>query len=137
MKELIETLHHYRCQGVVELNTGEKIYFYNKGIIDLFRTAIAKKPFLYGSKLADKVIGKGAALLIVNVGVKQVYADIISKCAYDFLNSSGVNVQYKHMVENILNRDKTDICPIEKLTLYIEDPEEAITIINDFFSNNN
>lgn len=60
MKELIETLHHYRCQGVVELNTGEKIYFYNKGIIDLFRTAIAKNHFFmvvnWRIKLSVKVL---------------------------------------------------------------------------------
>lgn len=75
--------------------------------------------------MADTVVGKAVATLFVYANINSVYATMISKPAYDYLKQHDVDVFYKTIVPNILNRDKTDICPMEKAVQNIEDPDIA------------
>ncbi len=78
---------------------------------------------------ADKVIGKGAALLYVLLGIKDIYCKTISKPALDVLNKNEVYITYDNLVDNIINHFKTGLCPIEQATMNIDDPKEAIPAI--------
>ncbi len=78
---------------------------------------------------ADKVIGKGAALLYVLLGIKEIYCKTISKPALDVLNKNEVYITYDNLVDNIINHFKTGLCPIEQATMNIDDPKEAIPAI--------
>ena len=80
---------------------------------------------LEGFSLADKVIGKGVAFLILKAKIKNVYTKIISKPALDLLIKNGIEVYYDLLVENIINRTKTDLCPIEKVVLDVNDVDIA------------
>ena len=65
-------------------------------------------------ELHDKVIGLAAAKLIVNSNViKTLKTNLISKPALDYLKGL-LELDYRELVENILTKDKTDICPMEK-----------------------
>lgn len=83
---------------------------------------------------ADKVIGKATAFLYVALKVKAVYAKVISKVALEVLNMNNIFVEYEELVENIINRNKTDLCPFEKSVLDIEDTDIAIKIIKNKLS---
>lgn len=74
---------------------------------------------------ADKVVGKATAFLYVLLGVKEVYARVISKSALQVLQKRNVVVEYDTLVENIINRKGDGICPFEKAVLTIEDEKEA------------
>lgn len=80
---------------------------------------------LEGFSLADKVIGKGVAFLILKAKIKNVYTKIISKPALDLLIKNDIEVYYDLLVENIINRTKTDLCPIEKVVLEVNDVDIA------------
>ncbi len=69
----------------------------------------------------DKLIGKAAAMLLLQYNPKYVYAKIITKEALKLLE--GITVEYDRVVENILNRDKSDLCPIEKIASTCENLE--------------
>ena len=69
MKELIEKLHAggYSCV----IANGDCIRtFTQRGVADLYDLLVQDADFLKGASVADKVIGKAAAALMVVGGVK-------------------------------------------------------------------
>ena len=51
--------------------------FYNRGVKDLYTLYTTTPSLLNGALVADKVVGRAAATLMVLGGVKRVYADTI------------------------------------------------------------
>lgn len=80
---------------------------------------------------ADKVVGKATAYLYVLLGVKEVYAQIMSVSAAEVLARHGITAAQRKLVENIINRQGTGICPFEAAVLEIHTPEEALTAIRE------
>lgn len=82
-----------------------------------------------GFSAADKVIGKATAYLYVLLGVREIYAQVISEPAAKVLQENGIHVQYGQMVSNIINRKGDGICPFEATVMEIADPENAYDAI--------
>ena len=78
---------------------------------------------------ADKVVGKGAAVFYSLLGVKEVYATIMSRPAEEYLKKRGVFVAFGEKVEMIKNRAGDGFCPIESAVLNTEDEQEALFYI--------
>lgn len=106
---------------------------YDKGIKPIFSKLLEDNKFFEGTILADKVIGKAAALLCVFSGVKSVYAHVISDCAKNVLEKNGIEIEYNRIVPYIMNLDGTDKCLMEKLIDDIDNPADAFKIFQDFF----
>ncbi|MDO4159247.1 MAG: DUF1893 domain-containing protein [Prevotellaceae bacterium] len=122
------------CLGVVRSADGDIKEFHRRGVIDLFELVTSSPEFLKGAIMADKVIGKGAALLLVKVGVSEVYARLISTPALSVLRNADVKVTFDMEVPNISNRTGDGICPVEKLTSCTDSPEKAYMLIKAFIS---
>ena len=86
---------------------------------------------LKGYFAADKVVGKGAALLYVLLGVDEIYAHVISKSALSVLDNYGIRCTYGTLVEYIINRKGDGICPIENATKSITDAKDAPCVIKN------
>lgn len=84
---------------------------------------------LHGFSAADKVVGKAAAFLYCLLGVKEVYAPVMSQAALAVLTGNGINASYDILAEGIINRRKTGPCPMEAATKDISDPTEALEAI--------
>lgn len=78
-----------------------------------------------GFYAADKVVGKAAAFLYVLLGVKEVYAYVMSMAAIDTLTKNNIQIQYDNSVEKIINRSGTGFCPMEEAVWDIEVPQHA------------
>jgi len=81
--------------------------------------------------VSDKVIGKAAALLFAYGGVRSIWAQRMSEAAIAFLTNAGIAFDYAERVEVILNRDGSDICPMERRALGIDSPAEAFRVFNE------
>ena len=136
MHQLKEILAHDNVRGVVRARTGELVEFHNQGVKDLFNLVESNPNFLNGACVADRVIGRGAALLLVLGKVKHVYAQLISSEALQVLNDDAIGVDYDRLVKNIMNRSATDVCPVEKLTESITQPDLAFQVIKNYLINN-
>lgn len=114
MESIIDILHKggYSC---VMKNREEVRTFTQRGVADLYDLYQADSAFMKGAAIADKVIGKGAAALMVLGGFKTVYADIISTPALALLCEAGIETTFAQEVPHIINRDKTGWCPLESL----------------------
>ena len=84
-----------------------------RGVKPLLRWIASGEDFS-GFSAADKVVGKGAAFLYVRLGVKAVYATVISKSAWQVLQTHEIPVECGQIVENIINRKGDGICPALK-----------------------
>ena len=84
-----------------------------------------------GYVAADRVVGKAAALLYVLLGVKAVYADVMSKVAEKVLRENGIFVKAAKRTERIVNRAGNGFCPMESAVMETDDPDEAFRILSE------
>ena len=89
---------------------------------------------LKGASVADKVIGKAAALLMALGEIKEVYTLIISEPALQVFENHKIKYFYDKKVDRIVNRTGDGLCPMESLCLDIYDPQEAFIKIIDKIS---
>jgi hypothetical protein len=80
---------------------------------------------LKGASVADRVVGKAVALLCVYSGIHDVYAEVLSRKAKIMLEQNGIAFEYKEIVDTVLNPDKTDMCPLEKVAENISNPKDS------------
>lgn len=98
-------------------------------------TLIDEGKDLSGFSVCDCVVGKAAAMLFSFVGVENVHATLISEVAIEFLKSRKIPLTYDEKCDNIINRVKTGICPLEKATLDIDSEEVALLKIKQTLEN--
>ncbi len=131
MEKLIERLHAEQCSCVI--SNGDSVRsFHRRGIMDLFLVLKNEPSLLRGALVADKVVGKAAAALMVLGGVSRVYADLISAPAVALLQQHDIPVSYSTVADHIINRAGTDWCPMEKLSRDEHDPEVIRRKVEDF-----
>lgn len=132
MNDLVELLH--RDNHTLVVANGEICTFHGRGISDLYRLFREDPGFLKGASVADKVVGKGAAALMILGGVEELYADIVSEPALFLLKTAPIRVCYKEKVSQIQNRTQTDYCPVEKLCRDAKTAEECFPLIKGFIN---
>jgi hypothetical protein len=80
---------------------------------------------LAGASVADRVAGKAIALLCVYAGIRHVYAEVLSRKAKAVFEEHGIPCQFEELVDNILDLNRSGVCPFEKAAAGISDPEAA------------
>ena len=110
--DIISLLHAEDCSCVIQKGAETRIYR-RRGVIDLFELYEGDPGFMRGARLADKVIGKGAAALVALGGMAEVYADLISTPALTVLRQAGIPTRFGQEVPYIINRKKDGRCPLE------------------------
>lgn len=116
---------------IVIYKNDASVYISNdRGVAPLMKLLKEDKSQLKDAMIADKVIGKAAALLMALAKVKEVYTPAISAPALQVFNYHNIEIHYDKVVERIVNRKGDGLCPMETLCLNIENPEEAFLVIN-------
>lgn len=90
---------------------------------------------LCGAVLADKVIGKAAAFLLIKGGVKAVWADVLSQPAAEVLRRAGIEYSCGKTVPYIQNRAGNGMCPMESAVLPIATADEAYLKLQEVLRN--
>ncbi|MCS6859541.1 MAG: DUF1893 domain-containing protein [Abditibacteriales bacterium] len=91
---------------------------------------------LRGATAIDKIVGIAAAKLCLVAGIVEVLAETASEPALTLLREKGVPAQARHIVPHILNRSGTDVCPMEKLSASIAEPQAFYVAVREQFTNN-
>ena len=84
---------------------------------------------LNGFCAADRVVGRATAFLYCLLGVKEVYARVMSQPARDVLESCGIVSYTDKVVPGIINRRGTGPCPFEAAVMDIAKADEALVAI--------
>ena len=82
-----------------------------------------------GAYAADKIVGKAAAMLYTLLGVKAVFAEVLSEKAKEIFEKIGIEFEYNTLTENIINRQGTGLCPMEEAVKDTDNAEEALAAI--------
>lgn len=78
---------------------------------------------------ADKVVGKAAAFLYQLMGIRALYAHVVSEPAAKVLQDAGIALSYDTLVPAIRNRTDTGFCPMETAVWDLSDPKDAIPVL--------
>lgn len=110
---------------------GENLYTsQSRGVKPLVKWLKSETDFS-GYSAADKVVGKATAFLYVLLGVKSVYAHVLSEGAKVVFKQYGIDFEFETLVPNIINRKGDGICPFESAVLEIKNADEAYTVIKN------
>lgn len=104
---------------------GELRTSWQKGIAPLMDFLKTEPEFLKGAFVADKVIGKAAAFLLVKGDIRHLYTEVISTHGAEVLMEHQISFEYGKKVPYIINRLGDGMCPMEATVLEETDTETA------------
>ncbi|MGN1246258.1 MAG: DUF1893 domain-containing protein [Muribaculaceae bacterium] len=133
MDTLVALLHAGNHSLVVR-NGNDTRTFDGRGVADLHRLLHSEPSLLGGASVADKVVGKGAAALMILGGVKALHADVVSTPALLLLRDSGIEVAFGREVPYIINRKGDGVCPVEALCSNCNTAAECRPLIDEFIN---
>ena len=132
MEDIIQLLHRGGYSCVIK-NNGKIKTFTGRGVKDLYELYNNDADFLDGAVVADKVVGKAAASLMILGKIAGLYTDLISIPALNLLHDNGnIHVTFQKKTAVILNRDQSDWCPLETLSYKENSPENILPLISGF-----
>lgn len=117
--DLIAEMKSRLAEGktLVVAKDGVIVFMSEDRMIAPIKAACAEKgEILRGSVVADKIVGKAAAKLHAEAGVRKIVTPIVSEPAKRYLESRGIVVFADEVVPMILNRDRTGQCPLDAAT---------------------
>ena len=127
-EQMLEQLNEQSLSLLVR-NHGVTTMHENRGVQDLLSLIKNEPARLKGAVVADKMVGKAAAALMIAGGVKTVYTNLICTPARELFEKAGVSVVATEEVPQILNRDKSGQCPIDSRLNGVETVEECVRIL--------
>lgn len=131
MRTLIQQLREGDYSLVVR-SRKEVTTFTKPGVADLLDLLNHEPHVLRGALVADKVVGKAAAALLVLGLVGEVYAEVISTPAREYLEEFMIPVTFMLEVPFVMNRTNDGWCPMEKLAFTEFNPRKIKKKIEEF-----
>lgn len=101
------------------------------GIAPIMQPMLENEFFFKDCEVADKVIGKSAAMLLIKSQVLHIHAMILSEHAKDILDKYHISYTYDKLVPYIINRTKDGMCPMENTVLDIDDLEQGFYALQE------
>ena len=111
---LMRLLEAEQCSCVIRNGDTVRL-FRRRGVKDLFELLQQEPAFLAGACVADKIVGKGAAALMLLGGVRSLRTETLSEAALELLQTGDIELTYDTVVPHIVRRDGAGICPVEAL----------------------
>ncbi|MGI6168345.1 MAG: DUF1893 domain-containing protein [Christensenellales bacterium] len=84
---------------------------------------------LKGASVADKIIGKAAAVVLVLAGIHEAFGHVLSTPGSDFLKQHAIPAYGSQTVPQILNRSGDGICPLEQSVITCTDAKEGYRLL--------
>jgi hypothetical protein len=108
------------------IKDNEMIFSSKESCLRTLAETVAKfKGKLADCVLHDKVVGLAAARLIVYSGmISSVMTPLLSMQAKELLENENIAMDAEAVVDNIMNKDRSGICPMEKKAQETDDNKE-------------
>lgn len=102
------------------------------GISELLEVVAKHGETLKGAALADKIVGKAVAMVAAYAGIIGMYTPLGSQVAEHTLQAHSIEFQADRIVPLIQNKRGDGLCPMEQLTLPLDDPSAAVQALTAF-----
>lgn len=113
---------------------GEPTAFTQRGVGALVELIDDPRRPLCGATVADRIVGRAAASLMILGGVTRLHTDVISSHALSILEGTPLRVTYATVTDHVINRDATGWCPLEMRCRHLATPAECRDAILAFLS---
>jgi len=124
--EIAKNQLHRKELTLAIVKNGRVLFETHSHRISGFLGAIEKLgAILEGAAVADRVAGKAIALLCVYAKISNVYAEVLSGKAKAVFEENRIRHEWKELVKNVLDLNKSGVCPFEKAAADISDPKNA------------
>ena len=134
--ELAKNLLDNEQRALVIVKDGKVLFSVDeKGIKPIYTAFNELKDELKGSSVADKVIGKAAAMIYEHAAIKELSTKLISENAISVLGNTSIIYEYEKSVPYIKNRDQSGMCPVETLSLKVNNIDDLLVEISSFLAN--
>ena len=133
METLVQILRREQCSLVVRDASGRVTLYNKKGVRDLENLLDHEPERLRGACLADKVIGKAAAGMVVVGGVRSVYAEVMSRKALPLLQKAKIDYSFGQLVDHIVIPAGDDRCPLEQMVASCQTAEDVVGTLRRHF----
>ncbi len=97
----------------VVTSDGRELFFFDRGILPLWRLYKESPAALRGAFVNDKVTGLGAAVVMVEAGVGSYHTGVMSEDAKAYCDKHGLQGKADVVVPFIINWAGTGRCPLE------------------------
>ena len=103
----------------LEIWSDEKVIFHSKrsGLQGLLQFIGKNENSAKDLVIFDKKVGNAAALLCAYVKAKEVFGLVGSETAKETFEKFRIKFYFSKTIPNILNKEETDICPMERMSL--------------------
>lgn len=122
-------LLHEKATRTLVLVRGERVRFFEERGIKPLLALLGEGADVSLWSAADRVVGRAAAFLYVLLGIKELYADVVSELAMGVLRGHGIHVEAQTVTDRIINRAGDGPCPMESAVENTDDPGEALAAI--------
>lgn len=123
-----------RGATILVVKDGEVIFSTKvPGLRAVFEAAGHLKGELKDAAVADKVVGKAAALLYAYFQVSSVFGSLMSEGAAKVFRDRGIKFRFERLVPVILGKEGRGVCPFEGRVAGVSDPEDAFRILHGMF----
>jgi hypothetical protein len=133
-QEKVENLKQQKLSIIIEKN-GEIIFQSVEPMLKpLFRCLTENSQEMEGAVVIDKIVGRAAAFLCILGKVAAVYTPLAGQTAVSLLEKSGITVKAVKIIPQIMNRDNTGPCPMEKMASGYESPLDFYKKLEEMYS---
>jgi len=134
--ELAKEILKQKNLSLVIVKEGETVFeSRSSGIRGLLQAIEKLEERLSASSVADRVVGRAAALLLAYSHVNELYAATLSDGGLKVLEENSIPVEHDHLVPKILDKEGKNICPFEKFSITINSVDEAYNQLKAFTEN--
>lgn len=127
-EKMLQALDEQGVGMLIESN-GQLTSYNAPGVEDLLQLTAHEPVLLKGAVVADRRVGKAAASLLITGGVQSVCTPLVSTPARRMLEQAGISVYAREEIPLMVNRDGTDLCPMEKMLMDASTPEECVLLL--------
>ena len=120
------------AKSCIVIHEGNVISRDGRGVSPLLQLVSEYGNTLSGCEIADVVVGKAAASLMILLKARAVYGRVMSEPALKLLCENNVLAEYGKLVPLIRNRADTGTCPLEQAVYDAKTPQQALERINEF-----
>lgn len=129
LEQAVKILREKQASCVIWKDSEEILISYEIGIKPLMQCLRENKKAFTDMVIADKVIGKSAALLVILGEASAVHGEVMSEEGKAILEKNQITFTYKELVPYIQNRTRTGRCPLEQSVYGVDDPLVAFEVL--------
>lgn len=134
LKELEEILKIYNqedCCFTAKLADGSIYKADGRGVKPVLTKLHIDRNYFKDAIIVDKVIGKAAAMLLIDSGAKFIHGELMSEYAIEVLKKYKIPYSYGKKAEFIKNRTNTGMCPLESSVQKLKDVKLAFDVVEE------